>query len=120
MVTGRNTIHKAQRTWEDVGEVTMEARLLEDRPWDELLREFAIFEDLSKPAERRKSPNGIIRERFHPPFNRKFGLLPVLHTLKVRDVLASANDGYFTFPYNLHGRVDRPVDARLGVPVAGN
>ena len=79
-----------------------------------------MLEDLDKPTEHRKSPNRRIRGMIHIPFNRKVGLLPVLHALGVRDVPAGMNDREFSSPDRLHGSEDGPVDVCLGVPVAGN
>ena len=59
-------------------------------------------------------------ERFHKPFDRKLGLVPIPHTLVVRNVSAGADDREFPFPDNLHGSEDRSVDICFWVPVAGN
>ena len=98
----------------------IEVRFLEDRPGDELPGEFAVFEDLNKSTECHKIQIRTAREIFHPPFNRKLGLLPILHALVVRNVPAGTNDRELSSPDNLHDSEDGSVDIRFGVPVAGN
>ena len=78
-----------------------------------------MLEDLGEPTECRKSPKVTTHEK-NIPFDRKFGLLPVLHVLGVGDVPAGTNDGELTPPNNLHDGKGRPIELCLGVPVPGN